>query len=333
MGENKHDVPWTHAGGEVEGVGVGVGVGVLAESLVQSLGGFGRVENEEAALGGVCEDVGNKIVVVKLTKVFAEDAFESAEKCGFILDDGSDFLWRDSDVEIAPAVESGLGGSAENGGGVKVVNKATESAQDGMKERGGESLNFVENDDRAGDVVELATGTGTIRVERFEELDVGRDGEWSIPIFRGEAVLFGFVFWIELGMVFEDDFSLEFFGKAGKNGAKNIRVLCDDTGERDDEDDTVVAVFQSVAEGKEKRGEGFPAAGGNGEGEEAGWLVCGLDAIKTDSFAGLIDTIIAGWSELFGHVVFERLEHTSQNVIRPRLAKIGPLRRHERFGG
>lgn len=72
--ENTHDVPGTHPGGEMECVCLG------AEFLVKSLRGFCGIEDEKAAGGGILKDVGNELVVVDSTEIFAFDAVGSSFK-------------------------------------------------------------------------------------------------------------------------------------------------------------------------------------------------------------------------------------------------------------
>lgn len=133
--------------------------------------------------------------------------------------------------------------------------------------------------------------------------------------------------------MFEDNVAAEFLGQRGENLTENIGVLFDDAGERDDEDDSSVAVFQGVAEGEEERRKCFPATGRDGEGEEAAVVFRRVDAVQADGFAGLVDGIVAGRVEFFLHVGFEGLEHLAEDVVRPRLAEFGFLRLHEGFGG
>jgi len=167
-------------------------------------------------------------------------------------DDGGDFIGRDADVEVVPSFEGGLGGGAEDGGGVEVEDEATQGSENGMEERGGKGLNFVEDEDAAGDPVELAAGASAVGEKGFKKLDVGGDNEGSIPIFGGEAVVLGFFGGIEFGVVFEDNISTEFAGKVGKDCAKDVGVLLDDAREWDDEDEAALPVFYGVAQGEKK---------------------------------------------------------------------------------
>jgi len=53
--------------------------------------------------------------------------------------------------------------------------------------------------------------------------------------------------------MFENDFAAEGFGERGEGFSEDISVLCDDAGERNDEDDAAEIVFFGVAEGEEER--------------------------------------------------------------------------------
>lgn len=117
-GEDEHDVAGAHAGGKVEGVGV------RAEFFVEGLGGFGGVKYEQAAEWGLGEDVGDEIPVIERAKVVAFDPLKDLEEIGFVPDDGEDFPGRDADLEVLPLFERWLGGGAEDGGGVKIVDEA-----------------------------------------------------------------------------------------------------------------------------------------------------------------------------------------------------------------
>ena len=131
------------------------------------------------------------------------------------------------------------------------MDEAAQAPNDRVEQRGGERLDFVEDHDAAGGAVELAAGVGAVGEERFEEADVGSDDEGGVPVFEGEAVVLGFVLWVEFGVVFQDDVAANFLGERCKDGAEDVGVLLDDAGEGDDEDDAPVAVFQSVAQSEE----------------------------------------------------------------------------------
>lgn len=195
LGKDEHDVARAHPGGEMEGVGV------RAELFVEGLRGLGGVENEEAAFGRMVAKVVDEGLVIKGTEVVTLDAFEGLEESGLVLDDGGDFLRGNADFEVVACFEGWLGCGAENGGGVEVVDEAAEGAKDGMQEGGRKGLDFIENDDAAGDAMEFAAAAGAVGVERFEELNVGGDDEGRVPVLCGQAVFGGFLVRLEFGVV------------------------------------------------------------------------------------------------------------------------------------
>lgn len=148
------------------------------------MGGFRGVEDEEAAGGGVFKNVGDEGFVIEQVKVFAVDAFEDPEKRGLVLNDRGDFARRDAERKIFALFERGLGRGAEDGGDLEIVDEAAQSAKDRVEQLAGQRLHLIENDYAAGDAMELAAGAGSVRVEGFEKLDVGRDDERGVPIFR-----------------------------------------------------------------------------------------------------------------------------------------------------
>lgn len=245
-GEDQHDVPRAHPGREMECVCVEI------EFFVKSLGGFGGIEDEEAAGGGMFKNVSDEMIVVDGTEIFAFDAIKDDKKSGLVTDNRGDFFGWDANGEVGAAFERGLGGGAKDSGGVQVVDETAESTEDGMEEPGGQGLNFIEDDDTASDAMELSAGTGTIGVKRLEKLDVGGDDERSVPVFCREAVAFGLVLGVEFGVVFEDDVATKLFCERGEDITKNVGVLFDDASERNDKNDATMSIFECVAKGKKQ---------------------------------------------------------------------------------
>jgi len=151
------------------------GGGFFEEFLVESLGGLGGVKDEKTSGGGVLEDVIDELIVVDWTEVMTRDAVKGFEEGGFVVGDAGNLFRRKADGEIVAAVEGRLGGRAKDDGAVEVVDNAAQGAKDGMEERGGKGLDFVENDNTAGNAVQLAAGAGAVGEEGFEELNVGCD--------------------------------------------------------------------------------------------------------------------------------------------------------------
>ena len=172
-----------------------------------------------------------------------------------------------------------MGGGAEDDGAAVVGDEAAEELGAGGEELFGEFLGFVEDDDAAGDVVEFAAAGGLCGKEGFEELDVGGDDEGDAgPVFGELAEGVGdFVFAFApfgLGVVLEDVPFAEDVGE-GLGG------LLDDGGIGDGVDDFALAVGDGVLEGEAEGGEGLAAAGGDGEGVEAGGVLgLGEDGVE-----------------------------------------------------
>ena len=82
-------------------------------------------------------------------------------------------------------------------------------------------------------------------------------------------------------------------------------VLLDDAGERDDVDDAPLAMLARVFEGERHRGIGFAAAGGHGQGKEAGRERCLLLCVLEDFVAQAVQFGLAAFAVLcFGAGVF-----------------------------
>ena len=153
--------------------------------LVKDLSGFGGVEDEQAAVGGVCANMGDECRVIEFAEVCGFDTFEGLEKCGFVVDDWGYFLRWNADSESVSLIEGGLGGGAEDGGATEIFDETSETAEDGVKETGWEGLRFIKNDNGASDAMELAARGGSIGIKGLEELDVGGDDDRCVPVLAG----------------------------------------------------------------------------------------------------------------------------------------------------
>ncbi len=83
--------------------------------------------------------------------------------------------------------QGGLGGSAQHDGDAVVGNEEPEGVENRWQELGWKLLGFVQHDDTANQIVELAAAGGSGREQGFEELDVGGDDQRCVPVFTGEA--------------------------------------------------------------------------------------------------------------------------------------------------
>jgi len=188
-------------------------VGFLAQLFVENLRRLRGIDDEKAARSGIFKNMLDESFVVQGSEVRAFNPVESFEKSRFVSNDGSDFVRWDANVKSLAPFESGLGRGAKDDGGVEVVDEATEPTEDGMEQSCGQSLNFVENHNAAGDAMELAAGAGAIGEERFKELNVRRDDEGGGPVLGGEAIGFRLFFGVELGVMLEDDIATKLLGK------------------------------------------------------------------------------------------------------------------------
>jgi len=117
--------------------------------------------------------------------------------------------------------------------------------------------------------MKLTAARGFCGVERFIKLDCGGDDDRCVPVLSSEAGLLSFYLWRERGVML-DEWSEFMCLKWSKNVADDLGVLFDDRGERDDEDDTGLAVANGVKEREQKRRECFSSTRGDSEREESG---------------------------------------------------------------
>ena len=162
-----------------------------------------------------------------------------------------------------------LGGRAEDGCGVVMLDELGDGADAGGKVVAREGLGFVEDDDAVGDVVELAAAAAAVGVERLEELHRRRHHDGGVPVFAGQhlAVLGG-------GQIVLLDGLVLGVGEVGQNifctqqAREDGGGLVDDGHIRDDVDDPLHLLGGGVLQRKGEGGEGLAAAGGYGEGVE-----------------------------------------------------------------
>ena len=167
-----------------------------------------------------------------------------------------------------------LGGRAEDGRGVVMLDELGDGTDAGGKVVAREGLRLVEDDDAVGDVVELAAAAAAVSVERLEELHRRRHHDGGVPVFAGQhlAVLGG-------GQVVLLNSLVLGVGEVGQNifCAQQAREdgggLVDDGHIRDDVDDPLHLLGGGVLQRKGEGGEGLAAAGRYGEGVEPLWAV------------------------------------------------------------
>ena len=148
-----------------------------------------------------------------------------------------------------------------------VAGELVERLRARREQRTRQGLRLVEDDDAAGDVVQLAAARGARGEQAFEELHVGGDDDGRGPVLHGELELVPVglravrIAWSQLAslvldgrMMFEHDVVAEHF-------AKDRGGLVDDRGEGDGVDDPLVPVRLGVIESEGERGERLAAAG------------------------------------------------------------------------
>ena len=83
-----------------------------------------------------------------------------------------------------------LGGRAEDGRGVVMLDELGDGTDAGGKVVTREGLRLVEDDDAVGDVVELAAAAAAVGVERLEELHRRRHHDGGVPVFAGQHLAY-----------------------------------------------------------------------------------------------------------------------------------------------
>lgn len=131
-------------------------------------------------------------------------------------------------------------------------------------------LRFVENDDGACDVVQLAAARGAVGEEGFEELHGGGYDNRRVPVLRGKAqFVFGNLILqfavVEGAVVFQHSLFAQFAEGFAKFGG----ILFDDAGEGDDVNHAPHSVPFGVFQRERHGSEGFAAAGRHSESEQS----------------------------------------------------------------
>ena len=98
-------------------------------------------------------------------------------------------------IEAVFGLHSWLGGGAHDDAAAVVLRQFFDGLHDRQQQIERQHLRFVEDDDRACNVVQLAAARGAISKEGFEELHGGGHDNRRVPVFRGKAqfVFGGFV--------------------------------------------------------------------------------------------------------------------------------------------
>ncbi|GAB4316446.1 MAG: hypothetical protein Kow0074_04360 [Candidatus Zixiibacteriota bacterium] len=102
-------------------------------------------------------------------------------KCVRIIDDFGNIL--KSRLEINTLVNRRLSCAAENNGTSVRCREFLQYLQAREQDMGWQCLYLIENHNTVGNVVKLTAAAGFIREQRLEELNVGRNDNWCIPVF------------------------------------------------------------------------------------------------------------------------------------------------------
>ena len=154
-----------------------------------------------------------------------------------------------------------------------MVHQLLHHLQDGRQQARGQGLNFIQDDNALGQVMELAAGCRPVSKETFKKLDRGSNYNGRIPVLRcqpGPLLLDEviFIFTRGYGTVMLQDVLI------AKYPPVNLGCLVDDAGIRDGDDNSVL-LDTGVSQGKGHTGKGLAAPGGDGEPEKSRFLRSG----------------------------------------------------------
>ena len=170
-------------------------------------------------------------------------------------------------IEIVGASQSWLGGGTQHHGHAVVFDQQFERAQNGVQERGGQLLGFVQHDDAARQVVQFAAAGCFGRKQRLEQLHVGGDHQRCVPVLAGQAAAGSFSRAGRIGLAVVLDQHL--IAQRGKHAPEHVGGLLNDAGVGNGVNDAALAVFLRVLQREGEAGKCFAAARGHGEREEA----------------------------------------------------------------
>ena len=215
-------------------------------------------------------------------------------------------------------IERGLGGGAEDDRAAVVAREFVERLRARREQRARQGLRFVEDDDAAGDIVQLAAARGARGEQALEELHIGGDDDRRGPVLHGELelVLVGHravgVPRVRPPLVLDGRMMLQ-HDLVAQHAAEDRGGLVDDGGERDGVDDPLVAVRLGVVKGEAERGERLAAAGRHRQREEAGRIAGARTHMIEDFGAQAVDRRIR--IAHFAHMPVEGIDQTGQEGL------------------
>ena len=136
--------------------------------------------------------------------------------------------------------------------------------------------------------MQFSASRGAGRKQRLEQLHVGRDDQWCIPVFAGQAAARRVVTFVAFGLAVVFD-----HGIRAEDLAKHVGRLLDDAGVGNGVDHPLLAVVNGMIQSKGQRRQSLATARGNGQPEDTG-RCCGLVAAQAQHLcAGLHHRVFA----------------------------------------
>ena len=159
--------------------------------VVQAAGVAAVIDNNEHLR--VFTKFGEQVGVGLCADVLHGGSAQFVEKCGRFRGDFAHVF--KAAIEAVFSLHGWLGGGAHDDAAVVVLRQFFDGLHDGQQKIERQHLRFVEDDDGACDVVQLAAARGAVGKEGFEELHGGGHDNRRVPVFRGKAqfVFGGFV--------------------------------------------------------------------------------------------------------------------------------------------
>ncbi len=225
-------------------------------------------------------------------------------------------------VALRPLLQRRLGGGAEHHRSAIAPRQFLQCRKAGAQQVQRQHLRLVEDDDRAGQPVQLAAFRWPIGEEAFEELHCGCHDHRPIPVLRRKAQALGFGL-VREPVPVEAGVMLQHCVGVFQRRAKHRRRLLDDRDIRDHVDHPLEPVGDGVIEREGERGQRLAAAGGHGQREQAGF-VAGLGAHMGEDAGALgVDAALLGRAE-GGQMRVKRLAQLLKRAV-PAARALPPL--------
>ena len=190
-----------------------------------------------------------------------------------VVDDFGDAAGRKAAPQALARVSTDAGVQHRLGGGTQqqrhavVLYQQAQHVHDGLQKLDRQQLCLVQHDHAVGQVVQLAATRGLAGEQTFEELDVGGDDQRRVPVLAGQPRRGGFALGLALGVAVVLDHRA--VAQCGEDLAKYFGGLLDDAGVGNGVDHPAFAMGVGMVKCKGQAGEGFAAARGHGQAEDA----------------------------------------------------------------